>query len=298
MDMDTYLLLGLGEVLWDLLPAGKRLGGAPANFAIHAGSLGAEGVIASAIGMDGLGRALLDHVALLSLHCDYIFVDPGHPTGSVRVTVTNDGKPSYSIEADVAWDFIPEREPLTQLAAQVDAVCFGTLAQRSGMSRRTIQAFLAVLPIETLCIFDVNLRPPFYSIKIVESSMPLTNVLKLSDEELPMLAGLLSVSPDEDAFIDEMLRRYSLKLIALTKGKAGSVLYTPGRVSIHPGFQVQVVDSVGAGDAFTAALAMGMLRGDELDRINEDANRVASYVCTQPGATPPLPAHLRALYCA
>jgi fructokinase len=293
MDMDTYLLLGLGEVLWDLLPTGKRLGGAPANFAIQAGSLGAEGVIASAIGLDGLGRAVLDHLALLSLRCDYIFVDTSHPTGSVRVTVTNDGKPAYSINADVAWDFIPERESLTQLAAQVDAVCFGTLAQRSGMSRRTIQAFLAVLPIETLRIFDVNLRPPFYSREIVESSMLLANVLKLSDEELPVLARLLSVSPDEDSFVDEMLRRYSLKLIALTKGKAGSVLYTPDRVSIHPAFQIQVVDSVGAGDAFNAALAMGMLRGDDLDRINDDANRVASHVCTQTGATPPLPAHPR-----
>ncbi len=287
------ILVGLGEVLWDLFPTSKQLGGAPANFAFRAHSLGADGVVASCIGDDDFGRELEEQLSALGLSREYLFKDPMHQTGTVCVDVDESGRPTYKIFERVAWDFIPSHPRLMSLAARADAVCFGSLAQRAPVSRSTIGAFLEHVRPECLRLFDVNLRPPFYTRDIIDASLSLANVVKVNDEELQVVAGLLSIAGDESTILEELAHRYPLRLIALTKGSQGSVLFAPGeKTSLHPGFAVGVVDSVGAGDSFAASLVLGVLKGYDLGRINECANRIASYVCTQEGATAALPESL------
>lgn len=290
-----YLLVGLGEILWDRLPAGVQLGGAPANFAFHARALGAEAVVASSVGADEPGRGILERLDTLGLNHDYIVADSIHPTGAVRVKIDPDGNPVYEIQENVAWDFLPLTRQWMGLVGRADAICFGSLAQRSKVSRTTIRALLEKASPEALRIFDVNLRAPFFTREVVEISIQLANVLKVSREELPVVARLLSMSGDETILLSRILQRYNLRLIAFTRGEEGSVLYTSDRKSDHPGYRVDVIDSVGAGDAFTAALAVGMLKGYDLDRINDTANRLASFVCSQSGATPVLPEEFMAL---
>ena len=288
--------MGIGELLWDILPDGKELGGAPANFAYHAQALGGEGVIVSCIGADDYGQQVLDQLNTLSLGVEYIAVDETHPTGTVSVQVDAEGKPSYNIHEDVAWDFIPRTAELTKLARRADAVCFGTLAQRNEVSRATIQAFLQETSDDVLRIFDINLRQIFYSRDVIEKSLDLAHVFKLNEEELVIVADLLSLDAgDESTLLVNFANRYNLHMIALTKGERGSVLYSEGWISSHAGYKTEVVDTVGAGDSFAAALAVGVLRGQSLDSINHNANRVAAYVCSKPGATPELPAELRNL---
>ena len=294
------LIIGLGEVLWDLLPGGKQFGGAPANFAYHAKAMGAEGVVVSCVGDDDLGREILDRLDGLGLGREYVAVDPKHPTGTVSVELDADGKPDYIIHEPVAWDFIPKGPALDELAAKTDAVGFGSLAQREGVSRATIQHFLAATRPDCLRIFDINLRQHFYNRDTITAGLEAASVLKLNDEELPVVAELLSIEGDESAVLATLIEQFSLRLIALTKGAQGSVLATADERSEHPGFAAEVsksdgADTVGAGDSFTAVLAMGLLRGLELDTINERANRTACYVCGQAGATPEMPAELTEL---
>ena len=289
------LIVGIGELLWDMLPEGKEMGGAPANFAYHACSLGGEGAVVSSIGADDYGRQILDRLGALSLSREYISIDRTHPTGTVEVTVDARGKPSYIIRENVAWDFIPNTPQLMELAKKADAVCFGTLAQRSAVSRATIQAFLKRTPQKALRIFDINLRQSFYSKELIESSLDLANVLKLNDEELAVIASLLSLSGDESTLLAEIAGKHRLYMVALTRGDKGSILYSDGQISIHPGYKVEVVDTVGAGDAFTASLALSVLSGQDLDAINDHANRVAAFVCSKHGATPQLPDELRVI---
>jgi fructokinase len=284
------VVVGIGEVLWDLLPSGKQFGGAPANFAYHAHALGAESHVVSCVGKDVLGGEIVDRLAALNLSRQYIAVDEAHPTGTVSVALDGQGKPTYTIHEGVAWDFIPSSAELLDLAGRTDAVCFGSLAQRSDVSRRTIRAFLAAVPRQALKVFDINLRQHYFDLETVRAGLASADVLKLNDEELPVVAGLLGIS-ETDA-VGWLLAEFGLKLIALTRGPQGAVLATPQGRSALPAAATAVVDTVGAGDAFTAALAMGLLDGRDLDAIHRHAHRLAAFVCSQPGATPPVPAAL------
>ncbi|MFB0515667.1 MAG: carbohydrate kinase [Candidatus Neomarinimicrobiota bacterium] len=289
---ERHTLVGLGEVLWDVLPNGKQLGGAPANFAYHAQALGGNGIVVSCVGDDGPGREILARLDDLGLDRRYVATDKNHPTGTVTVELDAVGKPAYTIHENVAWDYIPYNSGLEELAGEVDAVCFGSLCQRSRVSRETIRQFLEVTKRECLRLFDLNLRQSYFNREIIDTLLKLTDVLKLNDEELPFLAELCDVQGSETRVLHQLTERYALRLVALTRAERGSRLFTPGRDSDHPGFRAQVADTVGAGDSFAAVLALGLLRGEQLDRINEYANRVASFVCSQNGATPPLPSEL------
>jgi fructokinase len=276
-----------------MLPGGKQLGGAPANFAYHSQALGHRGVIASCVGDDDLGKEILNCMNKLDLDLRYIAVDSEHPTGTVTVKLDEAGQPDFTIHTGVAWDFIPCSPELLNLAAEVDAVCFGSLCQRSDVSKATVGKFLESTRPDCLRVFDINIRQSYYSKEIVNSMLETSNVFKLNDDELPIVAGLFGIGGSETDILAALTDRYDLRLIALTKGSAGSRLYTRDRDSIHQGLPVtDVADTVGAGDAFTAATAVGVLKGNDLDEINDHANRVAAYVCSQKGATPELPLEL------
>ena len=288
------LLIGIGEILWDLLPGGKQLGGAPANFAYHASALGGRGIPVSRVGDDALGREILDRVEKLGLERRFIGVDPEHATGTVEVRLDARGVPQYVIHENAAWDFLAGEPPLIELAGQADAVCFGSLAQRSPVSRATIRRFLGSTRPQALRIFDINLRQKYFTRELIDELLGVSNVVKLNDQELPVVAEVLGLPRLEDDAIGGLMSRYPLRLIAFTRGGAGSTLYAAdGTVSSHYGFPVEVADTVGAGDAFTAALALGLIAGRSLDEINAHANAVASYVCSQAGATPVMPPALR-----
>ena len=289
------VIVGLGEILWDMLPGGRQLGGAPANFAYHSAALGAAGVVVSRVGDDALGREILTRLDALGLGHRFVSVDPLHPTGTVNVRLEARGVPAYVIHTDVAWDFLPgpaDDTALLELAGRADAVCFGTLGQRSAVSHEAIRAFLHDARPEALRVFDINLRQSYFSRGLVDDMLSISDVLKLNDEELPVVADLLGLRSAGPAVIPHLFRAYPLKVIALTRGGGGSVLYSAAGASEHPGFPAEVVDTVGAGDAFTAALVLGLLKGHPPDEINAAANRLAAYVCSQPGATPPIPVGL------
>jgi fructokinase len=286
------VVIGLGEVLWDLLPGGKKFGGAPANFAYHARALGAEAYVVSCVGDDDLGDEILRQLDALGLNREYIAVDAEHPTGTVSVKLDACGKPTYVIHENVAWDFIPSRPELFGLAQRADAVCFGSLAQRSAVSRVTIRDFVTATRDDCLRIFDINLRQHYFNLDTIAASLEWATVLKLNDEELPVVAQKLSIPGAEKEILGTLCRRFNLDLIALTMGGEGALLFTPEASSVQPGLPVEIADTVGAGDAFTAALALGLLKGRDLDTINRHANCIARYVCSQPGATPPMPREL------
>lgn len=290
----SFKLVGIGEVLWDLLPGGRQLGGAPANFAYHASALGAEARVVSRVGNDDLGREALDRLEKLGVPTDCVEVDGALPTGTVSVEVSADGQPRFTIHENVAWDRISGESAGRRAISAADAVCFGTLAQRSETSRRTIRALLKTMPVESLRILDVNLRQHFYSPELIEESLALANVLKVNDAELPRLADMFRLNGDERAQVAGLARRFNLRLVAYTRGGHGSLLHSEGRWSEHPGVPTKVADTIGAGDSFTAAMTVGLLAGWPLDEINQRASEVAAFVCSQPGATPQLPESLRA----
>ena len=289
----SFKIVGIGEVLWDLLPSGRQLGGAPANFTFHASALGAETQLISRVGKDDLGRETLDRLSKLGVPTECVEVDEKLPTGTVGVTVTADGQPQYQIHENVAWDAIRGDSAGRSGVAVADAVCFGSLAQRSEPSRTTIQSLVAAALASTLRIFDINLRQHYYSRDVIEKSLALANVLKVNDAELPRLAQIFGLSGGERTQIQQLAERNGLRAVACTRGGNGSLLFAEGRWSDHPGVPTTVVDTVGAGDSFTAALTLGLLAGWDLDRINDHANRVAAFVCSCAGATPELPAPLR-----
>ncbi len=292
-ETDSYTLVGLGEILWDMLPEGKQLGGAPANFAYHAQTLGAKGIVASCIGDDQLGNEITQRLETLKLQRQYIAVDKEHPTGTVTVKLDDKGVPDFTIHQNVAWDFIPSSPQLLELAKQADAVCFGSLCQRMEVSRNTVREFLKNTKPDCLRVFDINIRQSFYSKEVVDDMLEASNVFKLNDDELPIVAELLDMTGSETEILSQLVDNYSLKLIVLTKGDKGSRLYSRDKNSEHNGFPPEkIADTVGAGDAFTAAVSLGLLLGNDLDDINEHANRVASFVCSQNGATPSLPESL------
>jgi len=283
-DLETSMsarILAIGEILWDLLPSGKQLGGAPANFAYHAHALGARARLISRVGNDPLGHEILDRLRSLGLPTDGVGVDPAAPTGTVSVEVMSDGQPKFIIHEDVAWDRL---EPVAEVEA--DAICFGSLGQRCPAARRAIRDVVAAMPDAALRVFDINLRQSFYSREIIQSSLELASALKLNDAELPVLAAMFGLTGDTRNQLSALSERFALRAAALTRGAAGSLLLADGIWSEHPGIRVKVVDAVGAGDAFTAAWTLGLLAGHALDAINQRANEVAAFVCTQPGATP------------
>jgi fructokinase len=280
-------IVGLGELLWDLLPSGKQLGGAPANFAYITSLLGDVGIPASRVGADALGDEAIVRLSQLVLDAQHIQRDSVHSTGTVNVKIAADGQPRFEILQPVAWDFLDWTPGWQRLAEKADAVCFGSLAQRSLQNRATIREFLRAAPINALRVFDVNLRQNFYSKEILSDSMKLANIVKMNHEELPkvmQLFGFENLSQTESA--RQLLSFYELDLICVTRGTNGSLLISANERSEHPGVKVKVADTIGAGDAFTAALVHGYLRSQPLHEINETANRVGAWVASQPGATP------------
>jgi fructokinase len=280
-------VVGLGELLWDLFPAGRQLGGAPANFAYITSLLGDKGIPASRLGQDALGADAIRRLGELALSTEFIQNDADHATGTVKVEVDPAGQPRFEISEAVAWDFLDWTPQWQNLALTADAVCFGSLAQRSDQSRTTIRKFLLALRSSAVRIFDVNLRQNFYTAEVLKESMKLATIVKLNHEELPKIMRLLEL---EDHGEEDSARRlqasHNLKLVCVTRGNGGSLLISSDECNQHPGFKVKVADTVGAGDAFTAALVHGYLRATSLAQINETANRVGAWVASQPGATP------------
>jgi len=285
----SFNVIGIGEILWDILPSGKHLGGAPANFAFHARALGARSRVISRVGKDPLGAEILQRLQSLGLPTADVQVDPCAPTGTVTVRLSPDGQPHFTIHEAVAWDYLALEPAALAAVAGADAVSFGTLAQRCEPARGAIQALLAAVRPGALRILDINLRQHYFSRKIIETSLSLANIVKFNDSELPVLAELLGLSGNMRQQIEQLARRHSQHLVCLTRGARGSLLYSEGQWADDPSQPVAVKDTVGAGDAFTAALAMGLLAGKPLDIINRRANQVARYVCSCEGATPSLP---------
>jgi fructokinase len=280
-------VVGLGEVLWDLLPGGACLGGAPANFAYITTLMGDQGIVASRVGEDSRGIDALRRLEEIGLDIDHVQTDPLHPTGVVNVKVDGRGMADYEIAWPVAWDFLEWNSDWKQLAVEADAVCFGTLAQRSEKSCATIRQFLAATSERTVKVFDVNLRQSYYSADIISESMRVADVVKLNDEELPMLMGLLKIPhKDEKSSAKRLIRDFGLTVVCITRGSNGSLLVQSDQISEHAGFRVRVADTVGSGDAFTAGMVHEYLHGASLDLMNEVANLVGAWVASEVGAMP------------
>jgi fructokinase len=290
MAIARYTVVGLGELLWDLLPAGKHLGGAPANFAYITSLLGDKGIPASRVGADDLGGEALRHLTELGIPIDSIQNDANHPTGTVKVEVDAAGQPCFEISESVAWDFLEWTPPWQQLASQADAVCFGSLAQRSEHSRYTIRNFVNSTRPQAVRIFDVNLRQKFFNAEILSASMKPATIVKLNHEELPRIMQWFGLEHrDEESSARRLLSlNDKVQMVCVTRGNGGSLLATSDDCNSHPGFRVKVVDTVGAGDAFTAALVHEYLRGASLEHMNEVANRVGAWVASEAGAMPAL----------
>ena len=282
-----YKVVGLGELLWDLLPTGKQLGGAPANFAYISGLLGDDGIPASRLGDDVYGEEAIRRLKALGLTTAFIQKDETHPTGTVKVELDAAGQPRFEICESVAWDYLDWTSRWQKLASETDAVCFGSLAQRSAQSRNTIRNFLQAARPEAVRIFDVNLRQQFFSPAVLSESMRLATIVKLNHEELPRIMQLFQQEHSgEESSARRLIEIYGAELVCITRGDGGSLLVTADACSEHPGFRVKVADTIGAGDAFTATLTHEYLRGMPLDRMNEAANRVGAWVASEVGAMP------------
>ena len=290
----SLLVVGMGEALWDMLPEGRKLGGAPANFAYHVSQFGLDSRVVSAVGDDELGNEILANFAEKQLECQIEKV--AYPTGTVQVTLDEKGVPSYEIKEGVAWDNIPYTPALENLAKQTLAVCFGSLAQRNAVSRETINRFIDQMPEDekVLKIFDINLRQHFYSKELIEASLKKSNVLKINDEELVVVGemfGFADIDFQDKCWI--LLAKYNLKMLILTCGTEGSYVFTPGEVSFLETPQVQVADTVGAGDSFTGAFVAAILSGKTVKDAHRLAVDVSAFVCTQNGAMPELAEELK-----
>lgn len=276
------IIIGIGELLWDMLPTGKKVGGAPVNFAYHASRLGAAGYAVSAVGKDALGDEIIQEIDKVNINP--VIERVNYPTGTVGIEL-NEGIPAYTINEGVAWDYIPLTEAMKQLAKRADAVCFGTLAQRSEVSRNTIQALLSCVPVDSYRILDINIRQHYYSEKVITDSLRSSNVFKMNDEELILLKKLFKKQP----FTDEevclwFLKEFNLKFLILTAGANYSIIYTPEGLSYIKTPVVNVVDTVGAGDSFTGAFISTVLHGKSVEEAHQTAVDRAAYVCSQAGA--------------
>lgn len=287
------VVVGMGEALWDVLPEGKKIGGAPANFAYHVSQFGLPSIAVSAVGDDALGNEIKENFTSKGLNHKLDTVP--YATGTVQVELDAEGVPQYDIKENVAWDNIPWTPDIEALALKTKAVCFGSLAQRNVVSRETIQKFLDTMPKkeDTLVVFDVNLRQGFYTKEILTESMEKCNVLKINDEELVTVSrmfGYPGIDLQDKCWI--LLGKYNLKMLILTCGINGSYVFTPGNVSFQPTPKVEVADTVGAGDSFTAAFIASILKGKSVAEAHNCAVQTSAYVCTQQGAMPILPSEL------
>lgn len=283
--MSNTIIVGMGEVLWDVFPTGKKLGGAPANFAYNVSQFGLDGRVVSAIGDDALGDEILKSFNNKSIK--YLMPKVNYPTGTVQVKLDEEGVPCYEIKEDVAWDNIPFSDELKRLALNTRAVCYGSLAQRDEVSRKTINTFLDAMPKgeDYLKIFDVNLRQSFYTKEVLKSSFEKCNVLKINDEELVTVSrmfGYPGIDLQDKCWI--LIAKYNLKMLILTCGTNGSYVFKPGKVSFQETPKVSVVDTVGAGDSFTAAFCSEYIKGKSIEEAHKFAVEVSAYVCTQSGA--------------
>lgn len=291
--VDNFHVTGIGEILWDMFPDGAQFGGAPANFVCHSRALDATSRMVSCVGNDELGRRALAFLQQHGVDTSTVSQSAERPTGTVEIELDAEGVAQYEFAANVAWDALTWSEALAHAADEADVVCYGTLGQRSEISNNTIQRFLKRTSDDCLCVFDVNLRQHFYSEALIRDSLEFANILKLNDEELPVLSSSCGLTGSDTRIMEELRQRYSLRLVALTRGANGAILLTEDSLSECDGFAVNVRDTVGAGDAFTAAMTLGLLLEHELDRINEHACRVAAFVCSQDGAAPKLPDNLK-----
>lgn len=290
------IVVGMGEALWDVLPEGKKIGGAPANFAYHVSQFGLPSRVVSAIGNDPLGREIVENFTSKGLN--HLIEEVPYPTGTVQVEIDPAGVPQYDIKENVAWDNIPYTARLEALAGQTRAVCFGSLAQRNVVSRDTINRFLDAMPqtADSLVVFDVNLRQGFYTKEILCNSMKRCNILKINDEELVTVSrmfGYPGIDLQDKCWI--LLGKYNLRMLILTCGINGSYVFTPGNVSFQPTPKVEVADTVGAGDSFTAAFIASLLKGKSVTEAHALAVRTSAFVCTRKGAMPELPPDIRSL---
>ena len=313
-----HLILGVGELLWDILPAGRRmggipieaslngfLGGAPANFTVMAGRLGNRAAILSRIGRDQLGRDAIDQLDPMPIDASPVQVDMQHPTGRVTVEFS-EGEPRYQIQENAAWDYLELTDEWVRLAERADAICFGSLAQRNRASRQTIQTLAAQSSASCIRVFDANLRAPYYSDEVVQESLELASVLKLNDSELPLMMSLLGLPFDDEreserlrVGADRLLAEFaSLEMVAVTRGNRGSLLVRRGEWNEHPGIRANVADPIGCGDAFTAAMTHYMLRGASLAILNEAGNQWGAWVASQAGAMPVLSQDVRSAIAA
>lgn len=285
--MEKYIV-GLGEALWDMLPDGKKLGGAPANFAYHAGQFGLNTIAISALGEDKLAEETIEAIEKNGLK--YLMPRVPYPTGTVQVILDGEGIPTYDIKENVAWDNIPFTDEMKQIAANCRAVCFGSLAQRNVVSRTTIQKFLDATPADCMKIFDINLRQDFYTKEVIEDSFKLCNVLKINDEELVIVSRMFELKGlDQAEKCKELVAKYNLDILVLTCGTNGSYVFTPTEMSFQETPKVEVADTVGAGDSFTGSFCAAILNGLSVKEAHNKAVHVSAFVCTQNGAMPKLP---------
>lgn len=286
MKKNKPVIVGIGELLWDMLPTGKRAGGAPVNFVYHATCMGAEGYAISAVGKDELGMAIVHELDSNGINHSLGVVD--YPTGTVEIVLKN-GNPTYNIIQGVAWDHIPLTLEAEELVKKADAICFGTLAQRSLESRKTIQALLASTREDALRFFDINIRQSYYSKELIEEMLKRANVFKVNDEEMLLVREMFGLAADEDTACRQLLERYNLRYVILTAGSEYSSVYTAGEKSTIPTPKVKVADTVGAGDSFSGAFVYSILSGKSLPEAHQIAVETAAFVCTKEGAWPQYP---------
>ncbi len=282
------MIVGLGEALWDVLPEGKKLGGAPANFAYHTGQFGLDTLAISALGEDRLGDETI--AAIEEQGLNYMMPRVPYPTGTVQVTLDDEGIPAYDIKENVAWDNIPFTDEMKAVAQNCRAVCFGSLAQRNVVSRETIKKFLSTTPDDCMKIFDINLRQSFYTKEVIDDSLHLCNVLKINDEELVVIGrmfGYPGLDMQDKCWL--LLGKYNLDILVLTCGVNGSYVFTPGSMSFYETPKVEVADTVGAGDSFTGTFCACILKGKSVADAHRIAVDASAFVCTQKGAMPKLP---------
>lgn len=285
---NKQIVAGIGELLWDFLPTGKQVGGAPCNFAYHAMQAGCESIVISAVGSDLLGDELLTTLDGLNINREFVQQN-SFPTGTVTVSIDKKGQPQYLIHENVAWDNTVFNTKIESKITDLDAVCFGSLGQRNSVSAATIQQLLSMVKSACLKVFDINLRQHFYSFEIINKSLEFADVLKLNDEELPVLSGLYNITGDVKSQLNQILGLFNLKYIVYTMGEKGSVILSENEYSFLESPKVVVADTVGAGDSFTAVLISGLLKKIPLSEVHKMASHTAAYVCTQKGATPVIP---------
>jgi fructokinase len=283
--MEKPIIAGIGELLWDCLPSGKQLGGAPCNFAYHAMQAGCESFVISAIGNDESGAEIKKVVKKLNLSTQYI-QENEYPTSTVTVALDENGHPDYTIHENVAWDHIRWDNKMQELAAKMDAVCFGSLAQRNRESQESIQSFISSLKRDCLKVFDINLRQNYYTNKTILDSIMMSDVLKLNDDELPVLANHFVLEGSAENQLEKLIELFNLKYIIYTMGSKGSIIKSETETSYTEVPNINVADTVGAGDAFTAIFIAGILQGIPLKEVHKKATEIAAFVCTQQGATP------------